>query len=185
MLDDDPSVATSRSNPRVERTKSHVLTVARTLLPSLGPSGLTYSALAAETGVTRQTLYRHWPTRERLFAELVLSGPDVDYPHPSDDPKVTVTEFLMSLRAGMSDPATASALTALVAQADRDPDSASALRVIVEDRRAALNALLADTDRQISVDEFAQLCGPILYRRFFAAGSVSVDLIDSVVESWL
>lgn len=169
----------------MQRTKSHVLTVARTLLPALGPSGLTYSALAAETGVTRQTLYRHWPTRERLFAELVLSGPDVAYPHPSGDPKVTVTEFLTSLRAGMSDPATASALTALVAQADRDPDSASALRVIVEDRRSALNTLLAATDRQVSADEFAHLCGPILYRRFFAAAPISDELIASTVESWL
>jgi AcrR family transcriptional regulator len=179
------SFATPHPNPRVQRTKTHVLSVARGLLPSLGPSGLTYSILAAETGVTRQTLYRHWPTRERLFAELVLTGPDVAYPHPSGDPRVTVTEFLTSLRAGMSDPATASALTALVAQADRDPDSASALRAIAEDRRAALNTLLTGTGRQVDSDEFARLCGPVLYRRFFAPDEISEDLILSIVDSWL
>jgi AcrR family transcriptional regulator len=179
------SFTATHPNPRVQRTKTHVLSVARDLLPSLGPTGLTYSVLAAEAGVTRQTLYRHWPTRERLFAELILTGPDVSYPHPSGDPRVTVTEFLTSLRAGMSEPATASALTALVAQADRDPDSASALRAIAEDRRAALNTLLAGTDRQVDADEFARLCGPVLYRRFFAPDVVSEDLILAIVDSWL
>jgi AcrR family transcriptional regulator len=47
----------------VERTRRHVLAVARELLPEVGPAGLTYSLLAERAGVTRQTLYRHWPAR--------------------------------------------------------------------------------------------------------------------------
>ncbi|WP_229899233.1 TetR/AcrR family transcriptional regulator, partial [Streptomyces capoamus] len=55
------------SNPRVRRTRDRVLVVARELLADVGPTALTYSLLAERGKVTRQTLYRHWPTREALL----------------------------------------------------------------------------------------------------------------------
>lgn len=173
-----------RINPRVARTRDHVLAVARNLLPEIGPIGLTYSLLSERANVTRQTLYRHWPTRERLLAELVLTGPDVAYPARGRDVEKTVTDFLVSLRAGMSDAPTAAALTSLIAQADRDVGSTLALASIVEDRRLALNALLSNSGTQVSADDFAWLCGPILYRRFFAAAEVSDQFIKRTVRRW-
>ncbi|MEO9220988.1 MAG: helix-turn-helix domain-containing protein, partial [Mycobacteriaceae bacterium] len=90
----------------VRRTKARVLTAARELLPETGAAGLTYSLLAQRAGVTRQTLYRHWPSREQLLAELVLTGPEVGYPPGSDDIRRTLIGFLTSLRAGMAVPTT-------------------------------------------------------------------------------
>lgn len=64
------------TNPRVRRTRARVPAVARDLLPGVGPAGLTYALPAERAGVTRQTLYRHWPTRANLLPDLLLEGPE-------------------------------------------------------------------------------------------------------------
>lgn len=175
----------SQLNPRVQRTKAHVLAVARDTLAEVGPAELTYTALCARSGVTRQTLYRHWPTREALLAEIVLTAADVAYPHPGTDPGTVVTEYLQSLRAGMSDPSTAAALTSLAAYASTDPASDAALGAIVADRRAALNALLSDAGRQIDASEFAKLAGPVIFQCLIARVEPIDSFIQALVADWL
>ncbi|MEP7333000.1 MAG: TetR/AcrR family transcriptional regulator [Terracoccus sp.] len=169
----------------VRGTKTRVLAVAREMLPVTGVVGLTYTLLAERAGVTRQTLYRHWPTREQLLAELVLTGPEVGYPAESGDLRTTVIDFLTSLRAGMAVPATAAALTTLSAQADRDVVSDQALATVADDRRQALNLLLRSTGQTVDDDDFALLCGPILYRRFIARTPVNDRFIATTVDTWL
>src|SRR3954447_10543198 len=117
----------TQSNPRVQRTRNRVLAVARELLPQVGPAGLTYALLAERSDVTRQTLYRHWPTRAALLFDLILEGPDVGYPKPGTDLRTVATAWLTSLAAGLNVPAARIAVLAVAAEADRDPDSAQAL----------------------------------------------------------
>lgn len=174
-----------REHARVRRTKARVIAVARELLPETGAVGLTYSLLSERAGVTRQTLYRHWPNQEQLLAELLLTGPEVGYPQQSQDIRATLLGFLKSLRAGMAVPATAAAITTLAAQADRDSASDLALATVSEDRRQALNTLLAPTGRVVSDDDFALLCGPLLYRRFIARRPVTDAFVATIVEAWL
>src|ERR1700735_5854665 len=90
-----------RAHPGVERPRRHVLAVARELLPEVGPAGLTYSLLAERAGVTRQTLYRHWPARAALLVDLILTGPDADYPQPGSDPRQVLTAWLARPRGGV------------------------------------------------------------------------------------
>ncbi|WP_432013760.1 TetR/AcrR family transcriptional regulator [Streptomyces cucumeris] len=173
-------------NPRVQRTRGRVLTVARALLPEVGPTGLTYALLAERAEVTRQTLYRHWPTRAALLFDLLLEGPDVGgYPEGGGDVRTVATAWLTSLRDGISDPATRTAVLAVIAQSDHDPDSAQALVRIGQDRRAALNGLLEPSGVQITDDEYTLLYGPVLARLFFDRGEVTDAFIDTVVTQWL
>ncbi|MFE2225094.1 TetR/AcrR family transcriptional regulator [Streptomyces kronopolitis] len=174
------------SNPRVQRTRSRVLTVARELLPQVGPTGLTYALLAERADVTRQTLYRHWPSRAALLVDLILEGPDFgNYPEPGSDVRTVATEWLKSLRAGISEPAIRTAVLAVTAQADHDPDSAQALARIGQDRLAALNILLAPSGTQIDGPEFTLLYGPVLARLFLDRSHVSDEFIDTAVTQWL
>jgi AcrR family transcriptional regulator len=172
-------------HPRVERTRGHILTVARDLLTEVGSAGLTYSLLAERAGVTRQTLYRHWPTRAALLVDLVLTGPEVGYPEPGSDPRQVATAWLTSLRAGMNDQATRTAVLAVTAQADFDPDSAEAVQRISADRLAAFNALLAPSGRQSTAEEYAILVGPVFARLFYDRAEVTDGFIDAVVTQWL
>src|SRR5580698_11636140 len=94
------------ANPRVRRTRDRILAAARELLAETGPAGLTYSLLAERAGVTRQTLYRHWPSRSGLLVDLILEGGSADgYPEPGDDPAAVAAAWLASLRDGLRDQA--------------------------------------------------------------------------------
>jgi AcrR family transcriptional regulator len=176
-------------HPRVERTRGRILAVARELLPDVGPVGLTYSLLADRAGVTRQTLYRHWPTRAALLVDLILTGPEsvpeAGYPEPGTDPGQVARQWLTSLRAGMNDRATRTAVLAVTAQADSDPDSAEAVERISADRLAAFNLLLAPSGRQSTAEEYALLVGPVFARLFYDRAEVTAEFIDMVVFHWL
>jgi AcrR family transcriptional regulator len=172
------------ANPRVRRTRDRMLAAARDLLAQDGPAGLTYSTLAERAGVTRQTLYRHWPARSALLADLVLEGAAGGYPEPGADPSAVATAWLTSLREAMRDPARRAAVLAVTAQADADPDSAQALARLTADRIDALNTLLEPSGRQIAPDEYALLVGPVLARIFFERAEATDAFIDSVVAQW-
>ncbi len=146
---------------------------------------MTYSLLAERGEVTRQTLYRHWPTRAALLVDLILEGPDVGYPEPGADIRAVATAWLRSLRSGVSDPATRAAVLAVTAQADHDPDSGHALQRIGADRLAALNELLRPSGRQLTADEYTMLYGPVLSRLFLDRQEASDEFIDAVVAQWL
>jgi AcrR family transcriptional regulator len=174
------------SNPRVQRTRGRILTVARELLPEVGPAGLTYALLAERAALTRQTLYRHWPNRAALLFDLILEGPELgDFPEPGSDVRAVATAWLKSVRDGISDPAIRTAVLAVTAEADQDPGSAQALVHIGEDRHAALNKLLEPSGVQINDDEHTMLYGPVFARLFFDRGQVTDTFIEAVVTQWL
>lgn len=172
-------------NPRVRATRDRILAAARELLAAAGPAGLTYSVLAERAGVTRQTLYRHWPARSGLLVDLILEGSDGGYPEPGTDPAVVAAQWLTSLRAGLRDPARRAAVLAVTAQADSDQDSAQALAQLTADRIAALNDLLKPSGTQVSPGEYALLYGPVLARIFFEREEATDDFIAVVVAHWL
>ena len=173
------------ANPRVQRTRDRILAAARELLAEAGPAGLTYSVLAERAGVTRQTLYRHWPVRSALLTDMILAGAPGGYPEPGEDPSVVATAWLTSLRDALGDHARRTAVLAVTAQADADPDSAQALVRLTADRLAALNDLLRPSGLQVAPDEYALLYGPVLARMFFERAEATDAFVASVVAQWL
>jgi AcrR family transcriptional regulator len=179
-----PYRAPDSENPRVRRTRDRMLAAARELLAETGPAGLTYSVLAERAGVTRQTLYRHWPARSSLLVDMILVGND-SYPEPGSDPAMVAAAWLASLREGLSDQARRAAVLAVAAQADTDQDSAQALADLNADRLAALNELLHPSGVQVTQDEYPLLYGPVLVRIVFERTEVTDDFIADVVARWL
>jgi AcrR family transcriptional regulator len=171
-------------DPRIERTRAHVLGHARSLLAAQGPDAVTYSELATRARVTRQTLYRHWPSREALFVDLVLEQAMEAMPEASGTPEDIAGAFLRRLRDDMDDPSNAGPLTALIAQADHDPTSRGALHDTVAQIRGALNQLLEPSGVQVSPEEYARLCGPVIFQRFLTRERVTDQFIDDLVAGW-
>lgn len=172
------------TDAQVERTRQHVFGHVRELLAEQGAAAVTYSALSSRARVTRQTLYRHWPTREALFVDLVSERAMLAMPEPAERPEQVVGEFLRRLRDGMDEPANAAVLTVLVAQADRDAASNAALGQAVSAVRSAFAAVVAASGGRLDEHDYARLCGPVIWQRFFARRPVSNDLIDSLVSQW-
>jgi AcrR family transcriptional regulator len=159
--------------------------MARELLGTVGLEGLTYSVLAEGARVTRQTLYRHWPTRAALLRDLILEMHDVQpLEASSSDPAVIARMWLDAIRRGLADHSTRVAVAAVIAQADSDADSAQALQRIAEDRLDALNRLLEPCGLRLTADQYTQLCGPLLMRIFVDHAEASDGFLDSVAAQW-
>jgi hypothetical protein len=121
-----------------------------------------------------------------LLFDILLDGPNVvGYPEPSADRRAAVTAWLKTLRDGASIPAMQLALLSVLAQAEQHPDNTQALVRIGEDRRAALNRVLAPSGATVSADDYTMLTGPVLARLVLERGSVSDAFIDSVVCQWI
>lgn len=61
---------------RSERSRTAIVTATRELLLERGFDGLTIEAVAARAGVGKQTIYRWWPTRPALVADVMLEDAD-------------------------------------------------------------------------------------------------------------
>ena len=55
-------------DPRVSRTRAAVVQSAADLLIERGVAAVTIEAVVQRSGVTRSTIYRHWPTRGDIVA---------------------------------------------------------------------------------------------------------------------
>ncbi|WP_161599871.1 TetR/AcrR family transcriptional regulator [Roseibium sediminis] len=53
-------------DPRMDATQAQALSAALELLQSKGLLAVSHAAISAETGISRSTLYRHWPKLEDL-----------------------------------------------------------------------------------------------------------------------
>ena len=83
------------SDPRIARTKLHVLGVLRELLDRDGAE-ITLSSLATEARVSRRTIYTHWGTVESAVAEAMF---DETESAESDRFMLVVTDTLRELPA--------------------------------------------------------------------------------------
>jgi AcrR family transcriptional regulator len=73
----------TRENPqassprrRSEKARTAIVSATRELLLERGFDGLTIEAVAARAGVGKQTIYRWWPSRPALVADVMLEDAD-------------------------------------------------------------------------------------------------------------
>jgi AcrR family transcriptional regulator len=73
-----PTDLTQVSPPRrrSEKSRTAIVTATRELLLERGFDGLTIEAVAARAGVGKQTIYRWWPSRPALVADVMLENAD-------------------------------------------------------------------------------------------------------------
>jgi AcrR family transcriptional regulator len=61
---------------RSEKSRTAIVTATRELLLERGFDGLSIEAVAARAGVGKQTIYRWWPSRNQLVADVLLEDAD-------------------------------------------------------------------------------------------------------------
>jgi len=98
MPSDLTQVSTPANSPRrrSEKSRTAIVTATRELLLERGFDGLTIEAVAARAGVGKQTIYRWWPSRPALVADVMLED--------ADKLLSSVNSTAVKLRAGFSAP---------------------------------------------------------------------------------
>lgn len=164
-------------DPRTERTRHHVLACAQELLMEGGVQAVTYSAVARRARVSRNTLYRHWPTLEQLLVDVALrhyrpTGARQPAPAGAD-----LTGFLHAMRDNLRAPGTAAVLTALIAHAVHDATSEEVLQRIAELRRQDLGTVTGP----LTDAAFARIVGPLFFQALVARRPLDDGFLDELI----
>ena len=167
-------------DPRMDRTRQHVLACAREILLARGADAVTYSEVGRVARVSRNTLYRHWPTREKLLADLTLSY----YAGQEGDGSAatgagSVADFLKSVRENLDEPGSVKTLSLLISRADHDPAIAQALRHVAQLRQETLSKVTGP----LTDAEFALIIGPLLFQAVIARRPVTDEFLAELTAA--
>jgi AcrR family transcriptional regulator len=181
-----------REDPRITRTRAVVLEAAADLLAERGYAGLTMDALVERTGVSKTTMYKHWPSRTDLIAATVrqlVAAPAVPDTGSVRGDLIRMTLDSLDAYKGPRWPGISSVLEA----AGHDPELAAALQTVpaagfssvktVLERGVQRGELRADLDAEAAV---TILVGAIFLRlRIASLPQVRRDtpaIIDTILQ---
>lgn len=170
-----------------------MLDAALALLESEGPEGVTHLRVAERAGVSRATVYRHWPDRIDLIADLVSTGtavPAIGVPAEGSARERLVAAIERA--ATMLDADGTASFLLLLSRSQWDDRIADVRRNLVS---VSLGALISLIEEGVASGEFTlrtspdlavdQLFGPILVRRLLRDESVDGATIAEIVDSVL
>ena len=168
-----------------------VLEAAIHLFGERGIEGTSMDAIAASSGVSKATVYKHWKDKDALcidvFRTLRAAPPEFQTGHPRQDLLSLLTHFAHAGKPGRL----LKILPAIIAYAAANPKFGQAFRKssfgptetqmlrILNDAVAA-GELAAATDMELAV---SLLFGPILHRKFMG-GKVPPALPEQVIDSF-
>ncbi|MDA2895100.1 TetR/AcrR family transcriptional regulator [Mycolicibacterium sp. BiH015] len=125
-------MATETAAPRrrSERSRMAIVGATRKLLLERGFDKLTIEAVAARAGVGKQTIYRWWPSRHALVADVILEDADrILRPITStDDVTADVCAWAMTLATALTTSRGNAMLRILTTAGMEHPDTAARLR---------------------------------------------------------
>lgn len=137
-----------RGRPRSEASTQAVLTTAERLFGQNGYAGTSIEAIAKEAGVGKQTVYRWWPTKSHLAADIyeqLAPGGEIA-PDTGTLPSDIATMLRPLFKAYAAGPA-AALLSGLIVEAQGGNNATMDFRSGFFDRRRAITVALFDRAR--------------------------------------
>ncbi|WNG86094.1 TetR/AcrR family transcriptional regulator [Mycobacterium sp. ITM-2016-00317] len=121
---------TATPRRRSEKSRVAIIDATRRLLMERGFDKLTIEAVAARAGVGKQTIYRWWPSRHALVADVLLEDADrilrpVDH---TGDVVADVSAWAITLASALTTPRGNAMLRILTTAGMENPDTAARLR---------------------------------------------------------
>ncbi len=172
MTERDSGLLTRPAGARSVRVHESALVAARDLLAEGGLAAATVDAISTRSGVSKATLYKHWPSRTAIAAEAF--GRDMAEAVPLPDTGSTagdLTEYVVRVSAFYAT-AEGRVFSELLAACVSDSGAAAYFRTFfLAGRRAALAALWrrgidrGDVAAGVDVDTAIDLlAGPLVFR---------------------
>ena len=177
--------------PRSERARQAILRAAADLLLDEGTAQVSMDAVAERAGVSKATIYRWWPSKERLALDALLewaatgSSPR-DTGSLRGDLLVLVRPWVREIRRRPF----ARVIAALLTEAQSDPAFAEDYRRhFVEQRRAPMRAAFeraiargeapAELDVEVALD---LIYGPVYHRLLHGHAQITDRFATSVID---
>lgn len=180
---------TGKPDTRAERSKSAVLAETYRQLSQSGLANVSIDEISRVSGVSKTTIYRHWPSRSALLIDACsrLGG---GIPTPNTGTlKGDLHTLLSSLAEQLRTASWSAAIPSIADAAERDPDIA-AMQIqwqksvmtpfhTVLERAKARGELLSFKDASAAI---AMTVGALFYRRWFSKEALDADFISQIVD---
>lgn len=188
------------ARPRSEEAHNKVLEAALGLFSERGIDGTSMDAIAASSGVSKATIYKHWPDKDALALEVLcwLHGlneqpPDFDTGNLREDLIASLMYQPAEKRQEMKE----RMMPHLIAYSARNQVFGKAWRervVVVQRTRLCrllqTGILRGELDPRLNADAaIALLVGPMVYRHIFvvnkAQDKAPRDFVEQIVDAFL
>lgn len=186
-------MSTRIGRPRSEAAHKAILQAALRLVTRYGFRAVTVNEIAAEAGVGKMTLYRHWPNKSAVVMDalLVLIGDETAFPDVGN--ALQSLRHQLDLQAAFFRSPRGILIRSLVSEAQSDPELATAFRErwlvprregVEKTLRRAISegSLRNDFDVGTAID---LLYGAIYYRLLLGTGSINEKFIEETYQQFL
>ncbi len=188
-----PTRRRGRGRRPAAEVRSDVLQTAERLLLQTGMGGFTIEGVAIESGVSKTTIYKWWPTKGALAFDSYFHATEDELRFPdTGDIAADLRAQLHSHVALVGGP-TGRVLAGLVAEAQHDPELAAEMRerytaprrrLAVEaiERAQARGQIRATADPEVLVD---QLWGAVYHRLLLTGLPITPEFADRALANLL
>ena len=189
MTRSDADTSGGKADKRVQRSKAAVLAQTYELLSEGGIGGVSIDEVSRRSGVSKTTIYRHWPSRAALLLEACSTigvAPQVpDTGSFAGDLSILAVQFADELRSARW----AAVLPSIIDAAEREPELAQ-LHAVLHARLMSPFAVVTERARgrgevapgREAADVAASIAGPLFYRRWFSREHIDELFVRRVVQ---
>lgn len=179
-----------RGRPRAEGLDQALLDVTLELAGEVGMNGMSMDDLAQRAGVSKATIYRRWPSKERLVLDALNQAMRPFDLIDTGSLRGDLDDYLRELARRMTEGKASDVLPDLIAASVRDANLRMSLDEYIRYRRQPLSTLLGravergelahDADLEVLIDA---LIGPIVYRRLLSHDPLDADFVARLVRT--
>lgn len=178
----------SRIDPRVERTRTAVLSQTYALLVEEGFGGTSVDEISRRSGVAKTTIYRHWPTRSHLLLDACgqLGRPSEFL--SSGTFEADIRGYLVALALRLQTENWTRLLPSIIDAGERDSEMAEVQDGLQQMWAAPIRQMVdaalgrGEIAADIDADTIAAVAlGPLYYRRWFSRQPIDFAFLDSLI----
>jgi AcrR family transcriptional regulator len=179
--------------PRSQSAHDAILKSALRLVTKRGFRAVTVNEIAADAGVGKMTIYRHWPNKAAVVMDALLEliSPQTEFP-----PAGSALESLrkqLDLQEAFLRSSRGNLIRSLVAETQSDPELAAAFRdrwlrprreLVRQNFKAAIleGSLRGDINIDTAID---QLYGSLYYRLLLSSEAIDQEFIEHTYQQFL
>ncbi|MDD9923574.1 MAG: TetR/AcrR family transcriptional regulator [Boseongicola sp.] len=181
----------THEDPRLIATRTQAIEAALKLLREKGVLAVTHASVSAKTGISRSTLYRHWPTlndlRNNAFRQAATSP---DFAARTNGPLKTDLAWILGvLLTALNDTAWGQVAPQVIAAAATDDQAKSVINSFMADRfenvREIFNAAKerGELPTDLDVQPLIEMAVAVPYFRKLVAGlPLDADWLETHVD---
>ncbi len=181
----------SNEDPRLTATRVAALDAALSILKEDGVLAVSHAAISARTGISRSTLYRHWPKLDALqnaaFAHAA-TGP-TSVPRTDGPLKADLTWMIGRLMMALNETPWGKIAPQVIAAAATDDQTRTLISKWIEDRSANVEAVFAaakvrgELKKDAPIQQLVEMAIAIPYFRKLIAGlQLDQNWLDAHVD---